>query len=417
MSEPRILGLSSEHWAIMEKTGREGMLLDTHIDKFIDILEHYDTPYRMQSTLLVQIPRTIRRAPRDQPCLQILFRGPIDSGHWICVWYDTEVLHVYDSANARILHQDHKIFLRRLLPHDNIPVVFEKVQQQLNDYDCGVFSIAFAICIVSGINPCSVQYDIARMRSHLIEMFRSNCLRNFPIIHENSLRHDGVSPSFTNIGHRGQCDQRLIATVEEGSRALESAKKKCTDLKRVITKQTVTKEPNSHIHKATAVELGQEAEYVLGKHRAQETAGEMSKRLESVEIYVRTQAESIENADDIRAAMARKRAADRMKNTRANESEEQRSDRLKVAATYKKMRRESLSKADETHAVMTRREVADRMHQTRSKECKEQRINRLQAAATYKKAKRAFPKIDESNKRKYSGKEVSSRTKKNKNRV
>ena len=35
--------------------------------------------------------------------------------------------------------------------------------------DCGVFAIAFATCIVYGGNPCTITFDIPKMRLHLLK--------------------------------------------------------------------------------------------------------------------------------------------------------------------------------------------------------------------------------------------------------
>ncbi|PFX15513.1 hypothetical protein AWC38_SpisGene20263 [Stylophora pistillata] len=56
------------------------------------------------------------------------------------------------------------------------------VQQQQNGSDCGVFSIAFATCLVYGQNPLTVTFNISKMRSHLIRCLQSGIMDLFPTI-------------------------------------------------------------------------------------------------------------------------------------------------------------------------------------------------------------------------------------------
>ena len=42
------------------------------------------------------------------------------------------------------------------------------VQQQQNGSDCRVFAAAFATCLVYGIPPQAVQFEICKMREHTV---------------------------------------------------------------------------------------------------------------------------------------------------------------------------------------------------------------------------------------------------------
>ena len=59
---------------------------------------------------------------------------------------------------------------------------FVPVQQQLNGSDCAVFSIAYATSLVFMDDPKKVQYDIPKMREHLINCFKSGQMEQFPAI-------------------------------------------------------------------------------------------------------------------------------------------------------------------------------------------------------------------------------------------
>jgi Ulp1 family protease len=59
---------------------------------------------------------------------------------------------------------------------NNVPV-----QQQMNG-DCGVFSIAFATCLVYGFEPGALTFDVPKMRPHLFECLRDEMITPFPHI-------------------------------------------------------------------------------------------------------------------------------------------------------------------------------------------------------------------------------------------
>ena len=104
------------------------------------------------------------------------------NGHWVCSYYDTKNICIYDSSNKRKLHKHHEQFLRRLFPFypfDKKSIIFPTVQQQPNCSDCGVFAIAFAISLLYNIKPEKVRYDVSLMRSHLIKIFESNVIEHF----------------------------------------------------------------------------------------------------------------------------------------------------------------------------------------------------------------------------------------------
>jgi hypothetical protein len=57
------------------------------------------------------------------------------------------------------------------------------VQQQTNSNDCGLFSIAFAECLLRGEDPSSVTFNIPKMRPHLYDcLFRFGFISRFPTI-------------------------------------------------------------------------------------------------------------------------------------------------------------------------------------------------------------------------------------------
>ena len=55
------------------------------------------------------------------------------------------------------------------------------VQQQLNGSACGVFSIAYATSFVFMDDPKKVQYDIPKIREHLIKCLKSGQMEQFGV--------------------------------------------------------------------------------------------------------------------------------------------------------------------------------------------------------------------------------------------
>ena len=60
------------------------------------------------------------------------------------------------------------------------------VQQQKNGSDCGVFHIAFAICLVYGGSPCNIIFDFPKMCLHLLRCLHSLTLEFFEIFQFNN---------------------------------------------------------------------------------------------------------------------------------------------------------------------------------------------------------------------------------------
>lgn len=132
--------------------------------------------------------RPIRSIDKGRKNIQILFNRNIgyQIGHWICTYYDGVKLHVYDSLKQRRLHADHIRYLKMLYPYidledeGNGEVAYEEVMPQDNDFDCGVYSIAYATSVVFGRDPKEEEYDRSQMRAHLVKMFKEGRLTPFP---------------------------------------------------------------------------------------------------------------------------------------------------------------------------------------------------------------------------------------------
>ena len=61
-------------------------------------------------------------------------------------------------------------------------IQIQGVQQQNNGDDCGPFAAAFATSLAFGQDPSKVQYDAAKLRSHLLKCLKNKEMEPFPTI-------------------------------------------------------------------------------------------------------------------------------------------------------------------------------------------------------------------------------------------
>lgn len=181
-----ILPLSMQYIQIIF---RGEWLEDIHIDYFNLLLKNC-SEYQSRESWKIQCPDRIEPVPKNQKHIQILHSCSdiainLD-GHWICSYYDTNVIYIYDSLNIKRLHAHHKIYLEKLYPFysfDKQSVQFPTVQSQPNGNDCGVFAIAFAVSLLFDLQPNRIIYNHNLMRQHL-KMFQLNRIEHFPQITE-----------------------------------------------------------------------------------------------------------------------------------------------------------------------------------------------------------------------------------------
>src|SRR5580765_4860906 len=153
-------------------------LTDMHMEQFHHLVQTYSN-YKPVETWRIQCLDTIQPVPESKKHIQILH----STSHWVCSYYDTKNIFIYDLLNNKKLHRHHEQFLRKLFPTYNFeknPVQFPTVQNQANCNDCGVFAIAFAISLLFNIKPEKVRYNHSLMRSHLLKIFESNVIEHFP---------------------------------------------------------------------------------------------------------------------------------------------------------------------------------------------------------------------------------------------
>ena len=65
-------------------------------------------------------------------------------------------------------------------PEKEMTYLVKTCQQQGNEFDCGVFAIAFATSLANGEYPSRILYDKKKLRSHLAEWMAAKKLTLFP---------------------------------------------------------------------------------------------------------------------------------------------------------------------------------------------------------------------------------------------
>ena len=114
--------------------------------------------------------------------VQILHTG---NQHWVCtssVGCLPGRVNLYDSLFHDIIANEVEEQLKDLMANNFTGMNIVPVQQQGNGSDCGVFSIAFATCIVYGRDPSIVTFDVPQMRPHLSRCLKTGVLSPFPQI-------------------------------------------------------------------------------------------------------------------------------------------------------------------------------------------------------------------------------------------
>ena len=115
--------------------------------------------------------------------VQVLHDGAL---HWVCIsniGCQEGTVNCFDSLNQSRFVRNHIMKQIACITHINGPelkVHLQPVQQQTDSVNCGPFSIAFATSILYGEDPASITYDVEKLRSHLLDCFKSGTLLPFP---------------------------------------------------------------------------------------------------------------------------------------------------------------------------------------------------------------------------------------------
>ena len=104
----------------------------------------------------------------------------VEGNHWITISNIGEkenCVNLYDSLYNGV-SQETKELIANYMNKDKVKINVINVQQQENNSDCGVFTIAYAQCLLEGKNPA--EYDFIHPRKHLAQYLPTGCLPKFP---------------------------------------------------------------------------------------------------------------------------------------------------------------------------------------------------------------------------------------------
>jgi len=122
----------------------------------------------------------------NQKHIQLLFK-PLSyinisgMGHWVCSYYDTQNIFIYDSATIKTGHYKvlHKLFPSYFLKGGGVQ--YPNIHCQTpGSVDCGVYAIANAVSLHFGLNPEHIIYEsIEKLREHHVKIFLSEIITLF----------------------------------------------------------------------------------------------------------------------------------------------------------------------------------------------------------------------------------------------
>ena len=132
-----------------------------------------------QSVLYCRKPEKF--IPVDSDNLQLIHNG---KDYWVLTRSTNGQIQIFDSLRK----SKQNVFTQRAIQciyalyksNGEIIADLMNVQRQKDDFSCGVFAIAYAADILSGISPVNSVYDVKELRPHLIKCLENEKLMPFP---------------------------------------------------------------------------------------------------------------------------------------------------------------------------------------------------------------------------------------------
>ena len=182
------LDLTKEHLRIL-KSGED--LDDFTIYSAMSLLQ------KQFPLLMVQSPAIYRVSGYDySPCqtIQVVHN---DAHHWLLLSTLKGVVSIYDSMNTTPTESLKRQMTQLFSPDDTIPPFERRIcHKQTGVNDCGLFSIAYAVALMNGIEPDGLIFDQSKMRNHLIDCFEKQELQPFPIYRQS---RGGINKPTTQV--------------------------------------------------------------------------------------------------------------------------------------------------------------------------------------------------------------------------
>ena len=114
--------------------------------------------------------------------IQILHTG---GNHWVCIssiGCPRGHVNLYDSLFHEMVKDEVEEQVISLLADDFVKLNVVPVHQRQNGSDCGVFTSAYATCLVYMSDPAAVQFVIPKMRPHLSKCLKAGKMEPFPLV-------------------------------------------------------------------------------------------------------------------------------------------------------------------------------------------------------------------------------------------
>lgn len=130
----------------------------------------------------------------NTPDIQILYSDVVKSGHYICVYYDTNLKTVYiydsffnDEKRGKISDKNFAIMKSRYPMAKNYVHVLPKIEQY-DETSSGPIVIAYTTTLILNDTPAAYSFKMETkqadkavfLRHHIFEMFRAEKLSLFP---------------------------------------------------------------------------------------------------------------------------------------------------------------------------------------------------------------------------------------------
>ena len=157
-------------------------LSDKHVNAANKLLQlQYPTINGLQDPVVLADACKYRSGARN--FVQII---NISQSHWICasnVLTPPGVVEVYNSMPSYSAHSSalsRQVARVLQTPQADFELRHVAVQRQVGGSDCGLFAVAFATALCSGVDPFSCSFKQTQMRSHLLTCFESQQMSTFP---------------------------------------------------------------------------------------------------------------------------------------------------------------------------------------------------------------------------------------------
>ncbi|XP_071995582.1 uncharacterized protein [Engystomops pustulosus] len=178
-SDNNITKLSPEHLTTLKSKGQRGMLDDDIISMAQEILQRqFENFDGLQHPAALLVPGY----SVGQKAVQIHYDE--DREHWVTTCFHNGSILVADSINTGFLTPSireqicnlYGAVVQEPLKH----LKFLNVDQQKNDYDCGVFAIAFAFEFLNNNGDPTARFQHEKIRDHLLSCLEMGRIVGFP---------------------------------------------------------------------------------------------------------------------------------------------------------------------------------------------------------------------------------------------